>query len=109
MYKENHANDEEDSQRDDTDVYIPCKLAHDADEHGAEEGSALSADVIEAEVLAGFFCRNDLGEVGAGEGLYTALKHAYYHCQNPEFSLGIQEEGKDGNTGISCNADGNQS
>ncbi len=108
LHKEDHTDDKEDSQRDDTDVYVSGKLAHDADEHGAEEGSAFAADIIEAEVFAGLFRRDDLGEVRAGQGLYATLEHAYHYSQDPELELGVQEESEDGDAGISGNANGDQ-
>lgn len=77
------------------------QLGHGADQHGAHEGSALSADVVDAEVFPGLLRRNDAGEVGAGERLDRALEHTHHHGEEPELPLPVELDGeqRDGRVG----------
>ena len=42
--------------------------------------------------------------MAAAQRLHAALEHAHHHGQHPELPLALQEEGKDGNAGIGCDA-----
>ena len=83
------------------------QLGHGADQHGAHEGSALSADVVDAEVFPGLLRRNDAGEVGAGERLDRALEHAHHHGEEPELPLPVELDGeqRDGRVGRDADLD----
>ena len=81
------------------------QLAAHADDHGAQERGPLAADVKQAEVFAGFFRRDDLGKVGAAEGLHAALEHAHDDGQHPELPLPGQEERKHRNARVGRDAD----
>ena len=82
--EEQAADQEEQGQSADTPVGVAGGVRDKADDGGAEEGRALADDVIESEVLAGLFCRDDLREVGAAHRLDTTLEHTDGTGEDPE-------------------------
>ena len=46
-----------------SDVGASRLLAYEGNQQGSRKGRSLSADVVNAEVLAGFFRRNDFGVI----------------------------------------------
>ena len=80
----------------DTRIGHVSNLSYSAYQHGTHKGCAFTADVIDAEVFAGFFGGDDLGEVGTGESLNGALEHPHQHGQEPELPLLIQLDGEEG-------------
>ena len=51
---------------------------------------------------------DELGEVGAGQGLHAALEHAHHHGQHPEMGLAAHEHGKNGDAAVGQHADADQ-
>ena len=92
--EQHESHDEQDDEGADTHIGASGELASHADDHGAEEGRALAADVEEAKVFARLFRRDDLCKVGAAERLHAALEHAHDDSQHPELPLPGQEKRK---------------
>ena len=67
--EQHKADDKQHDQRADAHIGAAGQLAAHADDHGAEEGGPLAADIEQAEVFARLFRRGDLGEVGAAQRL----------------------------------------
>ena len=66
-----------------------------ADQAKAEDCGALAENVVDTEVFARFFRGNNLGEVGAGKGLHSALETADGYGKDPELPFIRQEYDKD--------------
>ena len=92
--EQHESHDEQHDEGADTHIGAAGKLASHADDHGAEEGRTLAADVEEAKVFARLFRRDDLCKVGAAERLHAALEHAHDDGQHPELPLLRQKERK---------------
>ena len=61
--EQHESHDEQQDEGADTHIGAAGELASHADDHGAEEGRALAADVEEAKVFARLFRRDDLCKV----------------------------------------------
>ena len=103
--EQHKAHNKQHDQRADAHIGAAGQLAAHADDHGAQEGCPLAADVEQAEILARLLRRDDLGKVGAAERLHTALEHAHDEGQHPELPLLGQEERKQRDARIGRDAD----
>ena len=68
------------------------QLAAHTDDHGAQKGCALAADIEQAEVLARFFRRDDLGKMAPAQRLDAALEHVpafYFYLPSLFFSFSL--------------------
>lgn len=95
--------------RTNTDIHLAGHLWDQADYGCAKEGCAFSAYVHQAEIFAGFFRWDDLGEIRSGQRLNSALEHVNQNRQNPELPLFPQEDSEYGNTKVWANADRDKS
>ena len=103
--KEDSADEEEQGQGTDTPVGVPGGVCNETDDGGAEEGRAFADDVIESEVLAGLFGRDDLREVGAAHRLDTTLEHADGDREDPELGELVQLDAVEADEEVSDDAD----
>ena len=106
--EEEQSQQEHNGKASDTGVDFSGNLADDGNEEGSEEGGAFTADIQNSEVFSGFFCRNDLGKLGTGQGLDRTLKHANQDCEDPEFGLRIQSDGIECDTEVSSDTNADQ-
>lgn len=84
------ADEEEQRESADTPVGVAGGVRDKTDDGSADEGRALADDVIESEVFAGLFGRDDLCEVGAAHRLDATLEHADGDGQDPELRELVQ-------------------
>ena len=83
--------DETDQKHDGQGAHAHVHAAGELDDGGYQGGSrksgALAADVVDAEVFPGFVWGNDLGKIGAGQGLDGSLENTHTDGQDPELVL----------------------
>lgn len=99
------ADEEEQGQGTDTPVGVAGGVRDETDDGGTDEGRAFADDVIESEVLAGLFGRDDLREVGAAHRLDTALEHADGDREDPELGEFVQLDAVEADKEIRDDAD----
>ena len=90
--QEEESQRKEHRQRGDGDIDGAARQLDPGDDRGAQEGRALGEDVVDAEILAGIFRRNNLGIIGPGKGLDGALEAAHAEGQDAEVPDGAQGE-----------------
>ena len=103
--EEDSADEEEQCESTDTPVGVAGGVRDEADDSGAEEGRAFADDVVESEVLAGLFGRDDLREVGAAHRLDAALEHADGDREDPELGELVQLDAVEADEEVRDDAD----
>ena len=106
--QEHEAERKEYGQRGNGDVDGSACAGNDADQQRAEERSALREDIVDAEVFAGVFGRDDLGVVGAGQRLNRALEAADKEGEDRKVDQRVEEQRIDRNAEIAGDADEDQ-
>ena len=89
-------------------IYASGDLAYQGYQHGSHKRSSFSADIVNAEIFSGSVFRDDLGKVGTGQGLDSALEDSHTYRQDPELILFGENDPVKRNTEIGSDADQDQ-